>query len=80
MVAFNSTLQDVIPDPVRGRVFTLLDMTWNAARLLSLALGAVLVDAVGVRPVFWMGGTLLALTGLLGLALLGQHDFRRVAT
>lgn len=77
MVVFNSTLQGTIPDAVRGRVFTLLDVTWNAARLLSLAAGAVLVDAVGVRAVFWLGGTLLAASGLLGLGLLGKHDFRR---
>ena len=45
-------------------------------RLLSLALGGLLVDAVGVRPVFWIGGALLALAGVLGLASLGRHDFR----
>ena len=77
MVVFTSTLQGAIPDAVRGRVFTLLDVTWNAARLLSLAVGAVLVDAVGVRAVFWLGGAMLAGAGLLGLGLLGGHDFRR---
>ncbi|MBA2278400.1 MAG: MFS transporter [Chloroflexia bacterium] len=77
MVVFNSTLQDTIPDAVRGRVFTLLDVTWSAARLLSLAVGAVLVDAVGIRAVFWLGGSLLAGAGLLGLALLGRYDFRQ---
>ncbi len=58
-----------------GRVFTLLDVDWSALRLVSL--GAVLVDAVGIRPVFWLGGALLVLSGVLGLALLGDHDFRR---
>ncbi len=66
-----------MPDAVRGRVFTLLDVDWSALRLVSLALGAVLVDAVGIRPVFWLGGALLVLSGVLGLALLGDHDFRR---
>lgn len=79
MVVFSSTVQGAIPVGVRGRVFTLLDVTWSAMRLLSLAAGGVLVDAVGIRPVFWAGGTLLALAGLLGLALLGRHDFRREA-
>ena len=74
MVVFNSTLQSRIPDDVRGRVFTLLDVTWNAARLLSLAGGAILVDAIGIRPVYWLGGTLLALAGALGLALLGANE------
>lgn len=45
-------------------------------RLLSLAGGAILVDAVGIQAVFWLGGTLLALAGGLGLALLGRYDFR----
>jgi len=76
MVVFNSTVQGVIPDKVRGRVFTLLDVTWNIMRLFSLALGGVLVDAWGITPVYWLGGTLLALAGALGLALLGRHDFR----
>ena len=76
MVVFNSTIQGAIPDRVRGRVFTLLDVTWNAMRLLSLALGGVLVDAAGIRVLFWTGGTLLVIAGLLGLVFLGGYDFR----
>jgi MFS family permease len=76
MVVFSSTVQGAVPDEVRGRVFTLLDVSWSAMRLLSLALGGVAVDAVGIQPLFWAGGALLALAGALGLALLGQHDFR----
>jgi MFS family permease len=76
IVVFNSAVQGAVPDAVRGRTFTLLDMSWNAARLLSLALGGVLVDLIGIRPVYWIGGGLLAVAGLLGLALLGRYDFR----
>lgn len=77
MVVFNSTVQGAVPDAMRGRVFTLLDVSWSAMRLLSLAAGGVLVDALGIRPLFWTGGALLFLAGVLGLALLGRHDFRR---
>ncbi len=77
MVVYSSTLQGAVPDTVRGRVFTLLDVTWNAMRLLSLSIGALLVDAIGIRALFWSGGTLLALAGLLGLWLLGNYDFRQ---
>jgi len=76
MVVFNSTVQGAVPERMRGRVFTLLDVTWNLMRLLSLALGGALVDVWGIAPVYWLGGTLLALAGVLGLALLGRHDFR----
>jgi len=76
MVVFSSTVQGAVPDRVRGRVFTLLDVSWNAMRLLSLAVGAVMVDAVGIQPLFWTGGALLAGAGILGLMLLGGHDFR----
>jgi MFS family permease len=79
MVVFNSTVQGAVPDSVRGRVFTLLDLTWSAMRLVSLALGGLVVDTVGIQPLFWGGGTLLGVTGVLGLILLGNHDFRSTA-
>ena len=72
IVVFNSVVQTTVPDAVRGRVFTQLDVTWNAMRLLSLGLGGVLVDLVGIQAVFWLGGGLLALAGLFGSALLGR--------
>jgi MFS family permease len=72
MVAAQSILQTVIPDGVRGRVFTLLDVTWAAMRLLSLALGGLVTDRIGISAVYLAGGSLLALAGVLGLALLGN--------
>lgn len=75
MVVFSSTIQGAIPDAFRGRVFTLLDVSWSAMRLLSLALGGLVVDRLGIAPLYWIGGTLLALAGLLGLSLLGRTRF-----
>jgi len=72
MVASTTILQTVIPDRVRGRVFTLLDVTWAAMRLLSLGLGGLLADRVGITAVYIVGGTLLALAGALGLGLLAR--------
>jgi MFS family permease len=77
MVVFNSTVQGVVPDAVRGRVFTLLDVSWNTMRLLSLAVGGIVVDTFGIQSLFWGGGALLALAGVLGLVLLGDYDFRQ---
>ena len=74
MVVYNSVLQDLVPDPVRGRTFTLLDITWNTMRLLSLGLGGLLVDSAGIEALYWAGGALLLAAGLLGLALLGNSS------
>jgi MFS family permease len=79
IVVFNATVQEATPDRVRGRVFTLLDMTWNGMRLLSLAIGGILVDLVGIETVFWAGGALLALAGALGLVLLARSPVREAA-
>lgn len=79
MVVFNSTVQGAVPDNVRGRVFTLLDVNWNAMRLLSLGLGGVLVDQIGIQAVFWIGGVLLTTAGVLGIVLLRDYDFQRAA-
>jgi MFS family permease len=76
MVVFSSTVQGAVPATMRGRVFTLLDVSWNAMRLLSLALGAIMVDVMGIQALFRTGGALLAGAGILGLVLLGNHDFR----
>ncbi len=72
VVASHSILQTVIPDRVRGRVFTLLDVTWAAMRLLSLGLGGLLADRLGISAVYLIGGALLILAGALGLGLLGR--------
>ena len=76
MVVFNSTVQGAVPDAVRGRVFTLLDVTWSAMRLLSLALGGLFVDVVGIEPLFWTGGAVLGTAGILGLLLLRGDSLR----
>ena len=75
MVVFNSTIQGAIPDRFRGRVFTLLDVSWSAMRLLSLGLGGLVVDRLGIAPLYWIGGTLLTVAGLLGLTLFRRTQF-----
>jgi MFS family permease len=72
MVVYNSTLQGAVPEEVRGRIFTLLDLTWNVMRLLSLAIGGLVVDLLGIQVLFWLGGSILTLAGLLGVVLLGR--------
>jgi hypothetical protein len=56
-----------------------LFVSWSAIRLLTLTIGGVVVDTLGIRPLFWVGGTLLTLAGVLGLVLLRSYDFRHTA-
>lgn len=75
MVVFSTAIQGAIPSALRGRAFTLLDMSWNAMRLVSLGVGAIAADRLGIQPVFWAGGALLCAAGVLGLALLRRIPF-----
>ena len=68
MVTYQSVLQASVPERLRGRTFAFYDVVWQSARLLSLAAGGVLADAVGVRAVYVVGGVLLLAAGALGLA------------
>ncbi len=75
MVVYNSLMQSEVPEEVRGRVYTLMDATWNFMRLASLGLGGAIVDSVGIQPLYYVGGTLLSGAGLLGLWLLRDYAF-----
>ncbi|MEU0465433.1 MFS transporter [Amycolatopsis sp. NPDC006131] len=66
-VTFTSLLQTVVPEPVRGRVFAVYDMLWQAGRLASLLVGGFVADLAGVRVVYLIGGALLLVAALLGL-------------
>ena len=78
MVIYNSIMQASIPDQVRGRVFTLMDMTWSIMEITSIGVAGLLADAIGIRPVYYLGGALLVLAGLLGLGLLGRYRFQEM--
>ncbi len=51
MVVYQTWAQRQLPDAVRGRVFTWLDVAWNVMKVVSLELG----------------GTMLVIAGLTGL-------------
>jgi predicted MFS family arabinose efflux permease len=60
-------MQTQVPDAVRGRVFSLMDIGWNSARLVSVVLGGILADRFGITVVYYAGGMLLIAAGVLGL-------------
>ena len=68
MVTWNTVLQSSVEDRQRGRVFAFFDVVWQSSRLVSIAGGGVLADAVGIRAVYVLGGLVLLVAGGLGLA------------
>ena len=81
MITYQSALQSQVPDAVRGRVFTLMDVGWNAARIISISLAGILADRFGIAVVYYAGGALLIGAGILGLTTirLGEHKGIRAA-
>ncbi len=79
MVAFQTMVQRDVPQQLRGRAFALLDVVWQIGRLLSIAVGAGLVSAIGIRSLYLIGGTLLVLAGALGMLSLGRPTDPSVA-
>ncbi len=75
MVVYNTLMQSEVPEAFRGRIYTLMDVVWNLMQLISLILGGLLADRFGVQPVYYISGTMLIGTGLLGLALLRNYTF-----
>lgn len=67
MVSFQTLVQRRIPEAIRGRTFALLDLTWQVGRLISVALGALVVGVVGIRAVFVAGGVLLLASATVGV-------------
>jgi MFS family permease len=67
MVAYQATLQTLVPADVRGRAFAYYDVLWNTGRLVSLALGGVLADLTDVRVVYAVSAILLLAAAGVGL-------------
>ncbi|MAT05006.1 MAG: MFS transporter [Acidimicrobiaceae bacterium] len=67
MIAYQTTLQALVPAPTRGRTFAAYDVAWNVARLISLAIGGILADVIDVRFVYMISGLLLLVAATIGL-------------
>jgi predicted MFS family arabinose efflux permease len=67
MVTFNSLLEAETADETRGRVFASFDAIWQLGRLVSLAVGGLLADVVGIAAVYVLGGVLLLVAGGAGI-------------
>lgn len=76
-VMFRTLIHERVPAERHGRVFAAYNGIRNAAELGALAVGGVLVAAVGARGTLWIAGGLSALAGLVGLALLPRVSRER---
>jgi MFS family permease len=74
MITYQTWLQREVPDEMRGRVFTWLDVVWNVMKILSLGVGAWLAERAGVRVVYYAGGVLLFMSGVVGLWMMRPFD------
>ncbi len=77
MVAFQTMVQREVPASIRGRAFALLDVVWQTARLVSIAIGAGLAASIGIRVLFVLGGALLIGAGTVGFASLSRELRRK---
>ena len=75
-VIFSSLLQSHTPEHARGRVFASFDMLWQLGRLVSLLIGGALAAAVGIEAVYYLGGALLILAGVIGWRGLRSPDLQ----
>ncbi|MDQ6839430.1 MAG: MFS transporter [Actinomycetota bacterium] len=73
-VTYHTILQSVVPDERRGRVFAFYDVVWQTGRLASIGVGGVLADALGIAAVYYLGGGLLLVAGIVGFTHLRARD------
>lgn len=74
MVVYQTWIQRQVPDAMRGRVFTWLDVVWNVMKVLSLGVGGWLAEQAGIQAVYYLGGAMLVIAGVIGL--LALRDVR----
>ncbi len=80
MVVYQTWVQRRVPDAMRGRVFTWLDVVWNVMKVLSLGVGGWVAERAGVEVVYYVGGVMLTLSGAIGLITLRGERLEQSAT
>lgn len=67
-VASQVLMQQLVPEELRGRVFSQIITGYTVTRVLGAGLWGVLIDRIGVIPVFNIAGGIVTLAGLFILA------------
>ena len=80
-VAFESLLQERVPDAFRGRIMAATEAVMNGSAVLGLVLSSSIAALLGIRGAFAFSGVVLLATALMCLAFLGrvrgQHRIRK---
>jgi MFS family permease len=69
-VLARTLIQERVPDAYHGRAFAAYNGLRNGAELVALAMGGVLVSAIGARSTLALAGAVPIAAALLGLAIL----------
>jgi MFS family permease len=80
MVVYQTWVQRRVPDAVQGRIFTWLDVVWNVMKIVSLGIVGWLAEQTSVEVVYYLGGTLLLISGLIGLITLRDERLEQPAS
>jgi MFS family permease len=78
-VAFESLLQERVPDAFRGRIMAATEAVMNGAAMLGLVLSSALATMLGIRGAFALSGSVLAVTAMLCLVFLGRAPATRAS-
>ncbi len=82
-VAGQALLQQLVPEELRGRVFSQITTGYTITSVAGAALWGALIDRIGVIPVFNIAGVIATLAGLFlvaNLALLQKEESRALAS
>jgi Major Facilitator Superfamily len=71
-VALRTLIRSRIAPERHGRAFAAWNGIRNAAELGALAVGGIVVGAIGARSTLWLAGGLSALAGVIGLLVLAS--------
>jgi MFS family permease len=71
-VAFESLLQERVPDAFRGRIMAATEAIMNGSAVLGLVLSSAVATLLGIRGAFALSGAVLLMTSLICLAFLGR--------
>ena len=63
-ISIDTLLQKHVPNEVMGRTFASMDILTQVCQLISMGVGGILSDIIGVRMVYILGSLIILLTGV----------------